>query len=375
MNNNNMMNQNTALQVFRGKLAVYSMAHFCVDFACGCLCSNKYWISPDGMLAVILYNFFAFACQMPIGILADKWNRNALVSTYGCLIVALGAVIAAIDLQFVLAAAVVAGIGNAMFHMGGGIDVLNASGSKSGPLGIFVSPGALGLFLGIAYGLTQGFVTLLPIGMMLVCAGVIAGCQKRWEHTFTSRNVPLSFRISSGTGKLLTIGAIASLFIVVTLRSYVGLSQSFEWKSQWHWGAFLIAALVLGKALGGILSDKFGMHKTACITLTHAALLYAFSGNHPIAGVLAVFCFNMTMPMTLWALSQIFAQAKGFAFGTLTCALFMGFMGTILFKPIALSYGWCGMIASILSGILLLIGLSAVRKPANSQEENGGLST
>ena len=356
------------MQAFRGKLAIYSMAHFYVDFACGCICTSKYWISPDGMLAVILYNFFAFACQMPIGILADKWNRNALVSTYDCLIVALGAAIAAIDLQFVLAAAVVAGIGNAMFHMGGGIDVLNASGTKSGPLGIFVSPGALGLYLGVAYGMTQRYVTLLPIIMMLVCAAVIAVCQKRWEHTFTSHNVPLSFRITSCTKKQLTIGAIASLFIVVTLRSYVGLSQSFEWKSQWHWGAFLIGALVLGKALGGILSDKFGMRKTAIITLTLAALFYAFSGNHPIAGVLAVFCFNMTMPMTLWALSQIFAQAKGFAFGTLTWALFMGFMGTILFKPIELSYGWCGMIASILSGILLFIGLMPVRKPATSQE-------
>ncbi|MBQ9818407.1 MAG: hypothetical protein IJM59_13220 [Proteobacteria bacterium] len=349
-----------ALKAFRGKLAIYSCAHFCVDFACGCLVTSRFWPSPDGLLAVILYNFFAFACQMPIGMIADKWNRNALVSAIGCLIVIAGVGIAAFNMKLVLGAAVIAGIGNAMFHMGGGIDVLNVSGAKSGPLGVFVSPGALGLFLGVAYGQTRGYVTMLPIGLMLACAAVIFGYQMLRERTFVSRNVPLSFRISSGVGKALTTAAIAALFIVVTLRSYVGITQSFEWKSQWHWGIFLIAALVLGKALGGVLSDKFGMRKTACVTLSLAALLYAFS-DYPAAGVLAVFCFNMTMPMTLWALSQIFAQAKGFAFGTLTCALFMGFMGTLLFDKPMLSYGWCGMIASILSGILLIIGLKAVR--------------
>lgn len=355
----------TSLKAFRGKLAIYSFAHFCVDFACGCLVTSRFWTFTEGLLAVILYNFFAFACQMPLGIMADKWNRNALLSSLGCLIVLTGVVAASLNTYLLLPAAVIAGIGNAMFHMGGGIDVLNVSGAKSGPLGIFVSPGALGLFLGVAYGQTQGYVTMLPVGLMILCAAGIFAYQMFKEHTFKSQNVPISFKITSSVGKSLTISAIAALFLVVTLRSYVGLTQAFEWKSQWHWGIILIFALVLGKTFGGILSDKFGMRTTACVTLTLAAILYAFSG-FPIAGVLAVFCFNMTMPMTLWALSRIFAQAKGFAFGTLTCALFLGFMATILFEPIPIPYGWCGMIASILSGILLLIGLNAVRQPSDA---------
>ncbi|MBQ9818410.1 MAG: hypothetical protein IJM59_13235 [Proteobacteria bacterium] len=57
------------------------------------------------------------------------------------------------------------------------------------------------------------------------------------------------------------------------------------------------------------MSNKFGIRKTVCVRLSLAALLYAFS-DYPAAGVLAVFCFNMTMPMTLWALSQILAQAN-----------------------------------------------------------------
>lgn len=365
-----------SLQAFRGKLAVYSVAHFCVDFACGCLITSRFWPFADGILAVILYNFFAFAGQMPIGILADRWNRNALVSTIGCGLVAAGVLVATFNIPMVLlAAAVIAGIGNAMFHMGGGIDVLNVSGKKSGPLGIFVSPGALGLFLGVAYGQTQGYVTLLPCALMAICVAGIALYQKLKAHTFSSQNVPFSMRITSSVGKTLTVCAIAALFIVVTLRSYVGLTQAFEWKSEWHWGSFLIASLVLGKALGGILSDKFGMRKTACVTLSLAALGYAFS-SYPVVGVLAVFCFNMTMPMTLWALSQIFAQAKGFAFGTLTCALFVGFMWMTLLGPMPISllgelpsaYGMFGMIASILSGILLLIGLKAVGTSPKTQE-------
>ncbi|MCL2124545.1 MAG: hypothetical protein FWH33_00975 [Oscillospiraceae bacterium] len=37
-----------------------------------------------------------------------------------------------------LAAVVAAGLGNGVFHIGGGVDVLNISESKAGALGVFV---------------------------------------------------------------------------------------------------------------------------------------------------------------------------------------------------------------------------------------------
>ncbi len=303
--------------------------------------------------------FFAFAGQMPIGILADKFKRNALVASVGCVLVLAGVAVGGAGIDAAFAAAMVAGLGNAMFHMGGGIDVLNGSGQKSGLLGIYVSPGALGLFIGVAYGKPDAHVMEMSILLMALCAVGIYIFQKCTSHSMKSCNVSLSFRVSSVVGKKMTACAIAALFVVVTLRAYVGLTLSFDWKSEGYWAVALAIALVDGKAFGGILSDKFGMQKMAGVTLGLASVLFLFPSN-PVCGVLSVLLFNMTMPMTLWALSRLFNQARGFAFGTLSCALFIGFVITIVHPDPILPMGWGFTLATILSIFLLFVGLHAV---------------
>ena len=129
-------------------VTIYSIIHFIVDLSCALLISSL--VTPKmgediGIyIAIVLYNFFAFAIQLPIGIIADKVNKNAICSAIGCLIVAIAYAFS----NWGIIACVIAGIGNAMFHVGGGIDVLNISEKKATLSGIFVSTGALGLFLG-----------------------------------------------------------------------------------------------------------------------------------------------------------------------------------------------------------------------------------
>ena len=48
----------------------------------------------------------------------------------------------------------------------------------------------------------------------------------------------------------------------------------------------------------------------------------------------------MTMPMTLWAAAQLLQGAKGFGFGLLTFALFVGYLPVYLAGPRCLgTYG------------------------------------
>ena len=65
------------------------------------------------------------------------------------------------------------------------------------------------------------------------------------------------------------------------------------------------------------------------LSLGASALLFSMA-NVPIFGVLAVFLFNMSMPMTLFAATRLLPNARGFAFGILTFALFMGALPTLL---------------------------------------------
>ena len=151
---------------------IYSLVHFIVDLACAVLV--KKLVTPNTenelllFIAVILYNFFAFSLKFPIGFIADKINKNGILALVGCLLVA----IAYIFPQFALIACIIAGIGNAMYHIGSGIDVLNISDKKASLSGIYVSTGALGIFLGSSPNVTV-FNSYIMIFLLIISAVII----------------------------------------------------------------------------------------------------------------------------------------------------------------------------------------------------------
>ncbi len=292
--------------------------------------------------AIISYNFFAFFMQLPLGIIADKLNKNALVSALGCALIA-----GAFCLQpWPFEACVIAGLGNALFHLGGGIDVLNISHKRAAPSGLFVSTGALGLFLGVSMSGRAAYVVLLLL--LSICALGMLYVHIRGKIS----NLPMCFP-SLSCGKL---GVIIGLSATVVLRSYAGCMAAFSWKSTYLLALSAVCAVVLGKMLGGIIGDRAGFVRTAAISLLIAAGSFLVSFAHPLAGFIALLCFNMTMPLTLTALANLLPHNKGLAFGILTAALFVGglpaFWGV---KFLASGTGLC--LISLVSAVLLIPSL------------------
>ena len=337
-------------------VSVYSVTHFLVDFACAFLMFRSIAGTPDGYLCVLLYNFCAFAMQMPIGIIADKVNRNFLFAMIGCVLV--GGAYALVSAP--IAAVLVIGTGNALFHIGGGIDVLNISEKKLGALGVFVSPGAFGIYYGTMLGKGSGFSAFVIPIVILVAAGLIPAVYKAQKGTYP-KNTSLSLEGICSGSILITV---ACLFLVVCLRSFAGLALSFSWKGVGYWGTALICAVVFGKTLGGFIADKLGVFKTALFSLGIAALLFLLP-KIPVAGVAAVLLFNMTMPVTLWAVARVMPGAKGFAFGLLTFGLFLGFLPVYLGVDVSRYSSWIFAVISAVSMVLLLIGLRKERRKAN----------
>jgi FSR family fosmidomycin resistance protein-like MFS transporter len=248
-------------------------------------------------------------------------------------------------------ASVVAGVGNGLFHVGGGLDVLNDSTEHASALGIFVSPGAFGLFLGGILGKGDALPRPVPVLLLLAGAAAILSLARRADHGFRSGNAPADLTLPKGG-----LSSAVLLTAVVVLRSYMGFNQTLPWKSQGRWALVLTLALVLGKATGGFLSDWLGPKRAAGLSLALSAVLYLFSGV-PILGTAAVFLFNMTMPITLWAAARLMPGGKGFAFGLLTFGLFLGFLPTWLGWPSILTQPWAMALAALLSAVLLLAGL------------------
>ena len=307
---------------------LYSIAHFAVDLGCAFAVFSSMETGAEGYL---LYNFFAFAMQMPLGVLADRWGHGKRFAAIGCLLVAFVCCLP----TFGIVGAMVLGLGNGLFHVGGGVDVMAISGKKASLLGVFVSPGAFGLFIGTM--LAGNFPTWPVIGLNLVLAALIL----LFCRSVPGEDAPLPEKS--------VLPLAAALFLVVLLRSFAGMAGSFSWKTGvWSWIA--VAAVVLGKTAGGFASDRLGARSAAFLSLGAAAICYCFSGFAG-PGAAALFLFNMSMPITLWGLAQAMPGHKGFSFGLLTFALFLGFLPTYLGVQPVSGYVLAGI--SLVSALLL----------------------
>ncbi len=332
-------------------LAAYSAAHFTVDFSCAFLMFSVVKQAGDWMLCMLIYNFCAFALQMPMGIIADRLNRNCIVAVLGCVLVGLSFAFAFSPLL----CAALAGVGNGMFHVGGGVDVLNISEKKAGALGVFVSPGAFGIYFGTMLakrGWAAPFIFIVLLAAMIPL--MLSAC-KAAGTAVRSANRPLS--LESARSKK-TILCIAALFLVVCLRSYAGMLMNFSWKSEPVWSLAAVCAVVLGKTAGGFAADRLGGRMTSAISLGAAAVLFIFSQN-PFAGTAAVFLFNMTMSVTLFEVARIMPGAKGFSFGLLTFGLFIGFIPSYLGVSLPMANS---VILVFVSAVSLAFMLPAVKR-------------
>ncbi|MGN0961957.1 MAG: MFS transporter, partial [Clostridia bacterium] len=294
-------------------------------------------------------NFCAFALQLPLGIWADLRKRQMPFAVLGCAFVALAFLLVPVSPG---AGCVLAGVGNGFFHVGGGVTVLRTFPKKAAPLGIFVSPGALGVFFGLTLG-KSGFSGAVVFPLLLLFAAVLLFLLGKGEE-------PVLYRPGASLKKIhiAAVLGVLMLFLAVVLRSYLGLIFSFPWKTGFGLSFLVIFGVAAGKAFGGFFSDRFGLIPTALASLSLCAVLLIFAGNSAVCGILAVCCFNMTMPLTLFALSEILGDAKGFAFGLTTFALFLGTLPSLISLPAVFSGTAFEILLTAISAFLILSGVA-----------------
>lgn len=331
--------------------AIYAILHFFVDLICAWAMFGRFRGGDSWYLDLLVYNFCAFALQMPLGTLLDLLRSRAdekLRPYLPLLWTGLGILLTAAGTRIHPA---VLGVGNALFHVGGGMDVILedfAKGKQGRDLGLFMAPGAIGLYLGtcIARGGPDPLVLITPVVLTAVLF-----LRRRREPLERAAAVPQT------GGDALLVGLCC--FAVVILRSYIGMSVSFSWKTGAVWSWLAVAAVALGKLSGGLLSARFGIRRTAAVSLLLAAGCYLL-GEIPFFGLAALLLFNMSMPVTLYLLASRLPQLPGFSFGLLTFGLFLGFLPVYAGIQLPLSGGMLGAAGSVLSALLLIMAGKAV---------------
>lgn len=329
-------------------LSVYGITHALVDAGCIMLLLGGIDVREDLLAYVLLYNVLAFGLQLPLGLLSDRLHQPVVAAITGVVLVALSLML----FLHPLSAIILAGIGNALFHVGGGTVALNLSPGKASLPGVFVAPGGIGLFTGALILKLYGFHPLIFV-IALLGMGTLMLIVKTPLVFYAARKEKLGSALDF---------AILLLLITICIRSMVGLSIEFPWKSNPLLLIMLTASIALGKALGGFIADYLGWIKTAVGGLVIASILLVFGKQSALAGISGLFFFNLTMPVTLVAISNVLPGRPGFSFGLTTFAIVTGALPT--FFPYKTLIGGSPVVISltIISSITLYMGLKIIQR-------------
>ena len=297
-------------------LGVCGLAHAVIDaLSAGILWTlwQREMLSlSETQLAFVIYNLLAFGIEPVLGLLVDYSRRPRAAALLGSAVV-VGAT--AIFSRWPISAVVAAGLGNALFHLGAGSICLRLTPGQATAPGIFVAPGAVGLFAGTCLGQAGNFVAW---PFVLVLAGLgLALTRTRLPMA----NAPQSASLREWKWPLV-VGAL--MLACVGVRSLVGWSIAMPWKSAFLLASVAVVAVALGKALGGLLADKWGWGRVAVGALALATPLLAFGANSPGAAIAGLFLFNIPMAITLAGTANLLPGRPAFAFGLTCLALELG---------------------------------------------------
>lgn len=283
------------------------------------------------------YNALAFALQLPLGVALDArpgWLRAGFA--VGCALAAGGAMAAAFGWTGWLPL-VATCVGNALFHLSAGVSTLERSPGRSGPIGLFISTGALGLMAGqmvVTYGWVRAVV---PVAVTLVAGATwqVIRWQRHADMAFSSQQVS---RSHAGCMPLPWVTVV--LFALIVWRSWAGLLAGGMASGTGI--AFVLAGAAVtwaGKAAGGYAADLLCQFKPfepdsraftsrAFVALASAAgsaaLCFACSPSHVAAWLALLFVAQLATGPVLSLMHEATGRRAGAAFGLNCFGLFTG---------------------------------------------------
>lgn len=304
-----------------------SVLHLLVDGLCVCcLYLMASLLSVPHLVSVFLtYNLLAFLTQPLTGLWVDRMERKhwMLLVSVVLLTMAVLSTSIVINLGFsvwgVVVVAVLLGMGNSLFHVWGGKQMVVKTCNDMRALGTFVSTGAFGLAIGMVFfSWSLLYVVLLSICFLSTAymhldlrADAAAVVDKVADYHFS---------------KLFVVLSLVVLMLVVMLRSHVG--ESFIGGLSKSSGFILLIGFLsmLGKMAGGWLARSLGIVRMLVFVVLLAVVCWAFRSQGMVMVLIGLFAVNCTMPVTLYLANVVLPRREGLAFGLLAAALIPGYL-------------------------------------------------
>lgn len=324
---------------------LYFYIHFIVEVVCffylSRIMNNSYvvWLVP------FIYDGLAFVPQSIIGYVSDKYPKINM-GLIGVLLLLISYLLYGLTSLSIYLSLVILCLGNAFLHIAAAEITLNSSNGKLSPVAIFVSGGSFGVVTGrlLARSSINSLILVLPILSIIpfiILAKEYSDCKvENKKFNYVNENL---------NSKLVILIAV----FVIVVRGYVGYGIPTSWNKTTGELVIFFFTMGLGKALGGILSDKVGIRKIAILSTLLAIPFLCIGDNIMLISLIGVMFFSMTMAITLGILVSVLKNNPGLAFGLTTIGLFLG-TAPIFFIKLTMTINITLIIlTSILCSILL----------------------
>jgi predicted MFS family arabinose efflux permease len=310
-------------------VGIGALLHFLVDGLClCCLYLIAFPFSFPRLTGIfVVYNVLAFLTQPLTGLLADRMRERhwMLLAAVVLLLVAVMTVNFGLPFAGYLAP-VLLGIGNSLFHVGGGKQVVLKAGNDMRALGLFVSTGAFGLAVAMVFfSLSLLYIFLLALCLLAVAYLKLEQNDERVGNAV--QDTPWSSRVRQSRWLLLLV-----VVAFVMFRSFMG--ESFTSAIVKDNMVVLLVGMtaMLGKMAGGWLANRMGILVTlAAVAVVVSGCLLCRSSERYVM-LTGLFAVNCTMPVTLYWANGLLKGREGLAFGLLAAALIPGYLLTTLVK-------------------------------------------
>ena len=304
-----------------------SVLHLLVDGLCVCclyLIASSF--SAMHLVGIFLtYNILAFLTQPLTGLWADCMKRRHWMLLASVLLLTVAVLATSIVVSFRLSTVgmmvvpILLGMGNSLFHVWGGKQVAVTTGNDMRALGAFVSTGAFGLALGIAFFSWPLLYTVLLTICVLSTAYVHLDL-KAGISAINSQEAECRF------SKLFIWMSLLVLMLVVMLRSFVGETFSGEMSRTGSMVLLIGLLSMLGKMAGGWLAHHLGIVRMLALVIVLVLVCLVFRSQEMVIALVGLFAVNCTMPVTLYLANVVLPKREGLAFGLLAAALIPGYL-------------------------------------------------
>lgn len=295
---------------------LYFYVHFVVEVVCFFYLSRITNNSLVVWLIPFMYDALAFVPQSIIGYVSDKYPHINM-GLIGIVLLFITYLLFSFTKVNVFVTLLTICLGNCFLHIAGAENTLKTSNGKLGPPAIFVAGGSFGVISGrlLATTMMPSWILLVPIvsiiPFVLLADTYVTSKDGSKKYDYVRKDIK--------PGLVVLIA-----FLVVIVRGYLGYGIPTSWNKTVVQNIIFFCTMGVGKALGGILSDKIGIRKVAIFSTLIAIPFLCCGNNYMIISIIGVMFFSMTMAITLGILASVLKKTPGLAFGITTIGLFLG---------------------------------------------------